>query len=45
MRSTGSAFALVTSSQKELSSAGVQGIISRQDIFNVLAEDMELFGV
>ena len=45
MRSTGSAFALVTSTQKELSCAGVQGIISRRDILNVLADDMELFGV
>jgi hypothetical protein len=45
MRSTGSSFALVTSLQKELFSAGVQGIISRRDILNVLADDMDVFGV
>jgi len=45
MHSTDSAFALVTSQEKEFSASSVQGIISRRDILNVLANDMEVFGV
>ena len=45
MHSTDSAFALVTSQEKEFSASSVQGIISSRDILNVLANDMEVFGV
>jgi chloride channel protein, CIC family len=45
MRSTGSTFALVASPDGVLSAARVQGIITRKIIMDVLADDMELFGV
>jgi len=45
MRSTGSAFALVASHDGDLSAKSVQGIITRKSIMDVLADDMELFGV
>jgi predicted transcriptional regulator len=45
MRSTDSAFALIASHDNDLSAANVQGIITRKDILDVLADDMELFGV
>ena len=45
MRSTDSAFALVASCDGDLSATSVQGIITRKSIMDVLADDMELFGV
>ena len=45
MRGTDSAFALVASHDGDLSVSKVQGIITRKDIMDVLADDMELFGV
>jgi len=45
MRSTDSAFALVASHKGELSASSVQGIITRKDIMNTLARDMEPFSV
>jgi CBS domain-containing protein len=45
MRSTDSAFALIASHKGDLSASSVQGIISRKALMNVLADDMELFGV
>jgi CIC family chloride channel protein len=45
MRSTDSAFALVASHDGDLSAGSVQGIITRKSIMDVLADDMELFGV
>ena len=45
MRSTDSAFALVASHDGDLSASSVQGIITRKGIMDVLADDMELFGV
>ena len=45
MRSTESAFALVASHDGDLSASSVQGVITRKDLMNVLADDMELFGV
>lgn len=45
MRSTGSAFALVAASGGNLFASCVQGIITRKHILDVLADDMELFGV
>jgi CBS domain-containing protein len=45
MRSTDSAFALVASHDGDLSAVSVQGIITRKSIMDVLADDMELFGV
>ena len=45
MRSTGSAFALVAAHDGDLSAMSVQGIITRKSIVEVLADDMELFGV
>ena len=45
MRSTDSAFALVASRDRDLSPGSVQGIITRKDIMDILADDMELFGV
>ena len=45
MRSTDSAFALVASHKGDLSAGSVQGIISRKDIMEALASDMEVFGV
>jgi CIC family chloride channel protein len=45
MRSTNSAFALVASRNGDLSASSVQGIITRKDIMDILADDMELFGV
>jgi CIC family chloride channel protein len=45
MRSTDSAFALVASHDGDLSATSVQGIITRKGIMDVLADDMELFGV
>jgi CIC family chloride channel protein len=45
MRSTNSAFALVASRDGDLSASSVQGIITRKDIMDILADDMELFGV
>jgi chloride channel protein, CIC family len=45
MRSTDSAFALVASHEGVLSAPTVQGIITRKIIMDVLADDMELFGV
>ena len=45
MRSTDSAFALVASHDGDLSASGVQGVITRKSIMDVLADDMELFGV
>jgi CIC family chloride channel protein len=45
MRSTDSEFALVASHDGDLSASSVQGIITRKNIMDVLANDMELFGV
>jgi CIC family chloride channel protein len=45
MRSTGYAFALVAPHDGDLSATSVQGIITRKSIMDVLADDMELFGV
>ena len=45
MRATDSAFALVASRDGDLSPGDVQGIITRKDVMDVLADDMELFGV
>jgi len=45
MRSTDSAFAVVASHDGDLSATSVQGIITRKSIMDVLADDMELFGV
>jgi len=45
MRSTSSEFALVASQDGDLSANSVQGIITRKNIMDVLADDMELFGV
>jgi CBS domain-containing protein len=45
MRSTDSAFALVASRDGDLSAGRVQGIITRKDVMDILADDMELFGV
>jgi len=45
MRSTDSAFALVASCDGDLSATSVQGIITRKSIMDVLADDMDLFGV
>jgi CBS domain containing-hemolysin-like protein len=45
MRSTDSAFALVATHDGDLSAGGMQGIITRKDIINVLADDMDVFGV
>lgn len=45
MRSTDSAFALVASHKGDLSAGSVQGIITRKDIMEALASDMEVFGV
>ena len=45
MRSTGSEFALVASHDGDLATSSVQGIITRKNIMDVLADDMELFGV
>jgi CIC family chloride channel protein len=45
MRTTDSAFALVASRDGDLSPGDVQGIITRKDVMDVLADDMELFGV
>ena len=45
MRSTDSAFALVASHDGDRSASAVRGFITRKSIMDVLAEDMELFGV
>jgi CBS domain-containing protein len=45
MRSNDSAFALVAAHDGDLSASHVQGIITRKNIMDVLADDMELFGV
>lgn len=45
MRSTDSEFALVASHDGDLVAGSVQGIITRKNIMDVLADDMELFGV
>jgi CIC family chloride channel protein len=45
MRSANSSFALVASRSGDLSASSVQGIITRKDIMDILADDMELFGV
>jgi CIC family chloride channel protein len=45
MRSTGSALALVAPHDGDLSAVSVQGIITRKSIMDVLADDMDLFGV
>ena len=45
MRSTDSEFALVASHDGDLVASSVQGIITRKNIMDVLADDMELFGV
>jgi CIC family chloride channel protein len=45
MRSTGAAFALVALHAGDLRAGSVKGIISRKRILDVLADDMELFGV
>ncbi len=45
MRSSGSAFALVVSQEGNLSASSVQGLITRKAIMDVLADDMEVFGV
>jgi CIC family chloride channel protein len=45
MRSTDHPFALVASHDGDLSAMSVQGIITRKSIMDVLADDMELFGV
>ena len=45
MRSNDSAFALVAAHDGDLSAKSVQGIITRKSIMDVLADDMELFGV
>ncbi len=45
MRSTDSAFALVAAHEGILSASSVQGIITRKDIVNTLARDMEPFGI
>jgi CIC family chloride channel protein len=45
MRSTNSAFALVASYDGDRSASAVQGFITRKSIMDVLADDMELFGV
>jgi CIC family chloride channel protein len=44
MRSTDSAFALVAADDGDLSASRVQGIITRKDIMDAFAGDMELFG-
>jgi CIC family chloride channel protein len=45
MRSTNSAFALVASHDGDRSASAVRGFITRKSIMDVLADDMELFGV
>jgi CIC family chloride channel protein len=45
MRSTDSAFALVSSQEADVSANGVQGVITRKVILDVLANDMEVFGI
>ncbi len=45
MRSADSAVALVASRKGDLSAANVQGIITRKDLTDALASDMEVFGV
>ena len=45
MRSTASAFALVASQDGVLLATSVQGVITRKSLMDVLADDMELFGV
>jgi CBS domain-containing protein len=45
MRSNASAFALVASHDGDLSASSVQGVITRKSLMDVLADDMELFGV
>jgi chloride channel protein, CIC family len=45
MRSANSSFALVASRGGNVSASSVQGIITRKDIMDILADDMELFGV
>jgi CIC family chloride channel protein len=45
MRTAESAFALVASHQGDLSANTVQGIITRKDVMDVLADDMDLFGL
>jgi CIC family chloride channel protein len=45
MRSNASAFALVASHDGDLLASSVQGVITRKTIMDVLADDMELFGV
>jgi CBS domain-containing protein len=44
MSSTGSAFALVASHDGNLSATEVRGMITRKDIMDTVAGDMELFG-
>ena len=43
MRSTDSAIALVAAHKADLSAGSVQGIITRKDIMDALAGDMEVF--
>ena len=45
MRSADSAFALVASHKGDLSASSMRGIITRKEIMDTLAGDMELFGV
>ena len=45
MSSTNSAFALVASHKGDLSATEVRGMISRKDVMDTLARNMELFGV
>ena len=45
MSSTNSAFALVASHKGDLSATEVKGMISRKDVMDTLARNMELFGV
>lgn len=45
MRSADAAFALVALHDGDMSAMSVQGIITRKTIMDVLADDMELFGV
>jgi predicted transcriptional regulator len=45
MSSTNCTFALVASHKGDLPATEVKGMISRKDIMDILARDMELFGV
>jgi CBS domain-containing protein len=45
MRSAGAAVALVALNGGDLRAGSVKGIITRKRILDILADDMELFGV